>query len=134
MIGDLTDFTHMRDGNLKIHCQSSDFEEILHNVMSILKPEIERKNLIWKVKMAQELPPIFADEERIQQVLFNLIGNAIKYTQNGYITLETQIKDSFIEVTLEDSGMGIPAEELNMVLEDYQRGTNVTTAPVQDWD
>ena len=129
LIGDLTDFTHMRDGNLKIHCQSSDFEEILHNVMPTLKPEIERKNLIWKVKMAQELPPIFADQERIQQVLFNLIGNAIKYTQNGYITLETQIKDSFIEVSLEDSGMGIPAEELNMVLEDFQRGTNVTTAP-----
>ena len=90
---------------------------------------MERKQLTWKININPELPMIHADSDRIQQVLMNLIGNAIKYTEHGSILLEASASKSFVEVNIQDNGMGIPEEELRLVLEDYQRGTNVATTP-----
>ena len=129
LISDLTDFSKMREGQLKVECRPEDFWEILDRVKENLKPEMERKQLTWKININPELPMIHADSDRIQQVLMNLIGNAIKYTEHGSILLEANASKSFVEVNIQDNGMGIPEEELRLVLEDYQRGTNVATTP-----
>jgi len=129
LISDLTDFSKMREGQLKVECRPEDFGEILDRVKENLKPEMERKQLTWKININPELPMIHADSDRIQQVLMNLIGNAIKYTEHGSILLEASASKSFVEVNIQDNGMGIPEEELRLVLEDYQRGTNVATTP-----
>ncbi len=129
LISDLTDFSQMREGQLKVDCRPEDFGEILDRVKENLKPEMERKQLTWKININPELPMIHADSDRIQQVLMNLIGNAIKYTEHGSILLEANASKSFVEVNIQDNGMGIPEEELRLVLEDYQRGTNVATTP-----
>ena len=129
LISDLTDFSKMREGQLKVECRPEDFGEILDRVRENLKPEMERKQLTWKININPELPMIHADSDRIQQVLMNLIGNAIKYTEHGSILLEASASKSFVEVNIQDNGMGIPEEELRLVLEDYQRGTNVATTP-----
>ena len=129
LISDLTDFSKMREGQLKVECRPEDFGEILKRVKENLKPEMERKQLTWKININPELPMIHADSDRIQQVLMNLIGNAIKYTEHGSILLEASASKSFVEVNIQDNGMGIPEEELRLVLEDYQRGTNVATTP-----
>ena len=114
---------------MKVDCRPEDFGEILDRVKENLKPEMERKQLTWKININPELPMIHADSDRIQQVLMNLIGKAIKYTENGSILLEANASKSFVEVNIQDNGMGIPEEELRLVLEDYQRGTNVATTP-----
>ncbi|MEC8236576.1 MAG: response regulator, partial [SAR324 cluster bacterium] len=129
LISDLTDFSKMREGQLKVECRPEDFGEILDRVKENLKPEMERKQLTWKININPDLPMIHADSDRIQQVLMNLIGNAIKYTEHGFILLEAIASKSFVEVNIQDNGMGIPEEELRLVLEDYQRGTNVATTP-----
>ena len=129
LISDLTDFSQMREGQLKVDCRPEDFGEILDRVKENLKPEMDRKQLTWKININPELPMIHADSDRIQQVLMNLIGNAIKYTEHGSILLEANASKSFVEVNIQDNGMGIPEEELRLVLEDYQRGTNVATTP-----
>ena len=114
---------------MKVECRPEDFGEILERVKENLKPEMERKQLTWKININPALPLIHADSDRIQQVLMNLIGNAIKYTEHGSILLEANASKSFVEVNIQDNGMGIPEEELRLVLEDYQRGTNVATTP-----
>ncbi|MEC8341964.1 MAG: HAMP domain-containing sensor histidine kinase, partial [SAR324 cluster bacterium] len=129
LISDLTDFSKMREGQLKVECRPEDFGEILDRVKENLKPEMERKQLTWKININPDLPLIHADSDRIQQVLMNLIGNAIKYTEHGSILLEASASKPFVEVNIQDNGMGIPEEELRLVLEDYQRGTNVATTP-----
>lgn len=98
LISDLTDFSKMREGQLKVECRPEDFGEILDRVKENLKPEMERKQLTWKININPELPMIHADSDRIQQVLMNLIGNAIKYTEHGSILLEANASKSFVEV------------------------------------
>ena len=74
LISDLTDFSKMREGQLKVDCRPEDFGEILNRVKENLKPEMERKQLTWKININPDLPMIHADSDRIQQVLMNLPG------------------------------------------------------------
>ena len=125
LIGDITDFTNMRDGKLKLERHPANLSQIFQTMLPLVNPAIERKQLNLKAQIPDNLPKINVDENRIQQVLFNLINNAIKYTQVGEIRLKTKLIDSDILVTVEDTGIGIPEEELKTIERDYERATNV---------
>ncbi len=71
------------------------------------------------------------DPQRLQQVLINLIGNAVKYTHQGGVSISAKQVDDFLEINLSDTGVGIPEKELDQVMKDYQRGSNTFTTPGQ---
>ncbi|MDG2195966.1 MAG: response regulator [SAR324 cluster bacterium] len=125
LIGDITDFTNMRDGKLKLERHPANFSQIFQTMLPLVHPAIERKKLNLKAQIPDNLPKINVDENRIQQVLFNLINNAIKYTQVGEIRLEAKLTDSEVFVIIEDTGIGIPKVELKTIEKDYERATNV---------
>ena len=127
LIGDITDFTNMRDGKLKLEQRPANFSQIFQTMLPLVNPAIERKQLNLKAQIPDNLPKINVDENRIQQVLFNLINNAVKYTQVGEIQLEARLAASEILVTVEDTGIGIPKEELKTIEKDYERATNVAS-------
>ena len=125
LIGDITDFTNMREGKLKLERHPTNFSQIFQTMLPLVNPAIERKQLNLKAQISDNLPKINVDENRIQQVLFNLINNAIKYTQVGEIRLEAKLTDSEVLVIIEDTGIGIPKAELKTIEKDYERATNV---------
>jgi len=125
LIGDITDFTNMREGKLKLERHPTNFSQIFQTMLPLVNPAIERKQLNLKAQISDNLPKINVDENRIQQVLFNLINNAIKYTQVGEIRLEAKLTDSEVLVIIEDTGIGIPKAELRTIEKDYERATNV---------
>jgi len=127
LIGDITDFTNMRDGKLKLERRPANFSQIFQTMLPLVNPAIERKQLSLKAQIPDNLPKINVDENRIQQVLFNLINNAVKYTQVGEIQLKSRLAGSEILVTVEDTGIGIPKEELKTIEKDYERATNVAS-------
>ena len=127
LIGDITDFTNMRDGKLKLERRPANFSQIFQTMLPLVNPAIERKQLSLKTQIPDNLPKINVDENRIQQVLFNLINNAVKYTQVGEIQLKSRLAGSEILVTVEDTGIGIPKEELKTIEKDYERATNVAS-------
>jgi signal transduction histidine kinase len=71
-------------------------------------------------------PRIFGDEERIQQIFFNLIGNAIKFTSQGSIKLSYTLLDDFMEIYVEDTGMGIPDHKLESIFDMYEKVEGVS--------
>jgi signal transduction histidine kinase len=95
---------------------------LVEDVLSILEPLANAKEITIKRELT-EAPPVSADRDRIFYVLSNIIGNAIKFTpERGTITLRTESRRGELVITVDDSGPGIPPEELAHVFERYRRG------------
>src|SRR5690606_11570249 len=110
----------------KLELEKVGFEpaEIIRNIHSGLTPQAEEKGLVFELNMEERLADfsVVGDPTRLLQILFNLIGNAIKFTQTGYIrlsvSLEHQTSDTIeLHFKVEDSGIGIEEEHLGVIFE-----------------
>ncbi len=119
LIGDLLDVTKMNSGRLQFNDSEFDFNETLRFIIEDLQRTTEKHTV---VEAFEEVGIIYADQERIGQVLTNLISNAIKYSPDGdTINVHTELKDDEIIVCVEDHGIGIPKEKLDKVFEQFYR-------------
>jgi signal transduction histidine kinase len=88
---------------------------ILNDAADDIKPAIEKKNLKLIKEIPTDLPHILADKYRLSQVLKNLLGNAIKFTDNGTIAFKAKKEDKHLIITVEDTGVGISHDELKKI-------------------
>ncbi len=123
MINDILDLSKIESGNVELKQQPVNLPEILWEVESIFRYKAEEKGLHLRLEVQKELPQmILLDEARLRQVLVNLVGNAIKFTNEGDICIRAGLDkpgraDLWLEV--EDSGMGIAAEEHDHIFEAF---------------
>ena len=129
MISDLSDFTRIRESELEINTESQSLRKILDLVKPVLEMDFQQKGIYWQDDVSNSLPPIQVDSQRMQQVFINLIGNSVKYTNQGGVSLSANLNDDFLEINLSDTGVGIPESELKQVMEDFKRGSNTYTMP-----
>jgi|GEM_PF-541549 len=111
LINDILDFSKLKSNDLAISSKNIDLKKTSEMVLNILKSLTSTKNIELKNEIPDEIPCAFADENRVQQILFNLLGNAIKFTSEGYIKISAEQKDEWILIIIEDTGIGIPKEK-----------------------
>ncbi|OED46833.1 hybrid sensor histidine kinase/response regulator [Rhodobacteraceae bacterium (ex Bugula neritina AB1)] len=128
IINDVLDYSKIEADKLELHPQEFDLERSLHEVVMLLQPTARDKNLALLVDYDLFLPTGFVgDPGRIRQVLTNLTGNAVKFTKEGHVTLRvtgiTSQEDGqcAVHVTIEDTGIGIPAEKLEHVFGEFNQ-------------
>lgn len=125
-VKDLLDLSKIR-AIKEIEKKSISLSEIINKVVEQLKPKAERKHLVLSVEDSVSPPIIFANADAIEQLLTNLIDNAIKYTPwGGKVTLECgpSTVDCFFQGSVVDTGIGIPKEDLPHIFEDFYRAKN----------
>jgi len=97
----------------------------IKEAVKLFEPIAREKNLTLCCKIQDNLPPINANPDRLRQVIINLVDNAIKYTgvqgSGGSVEITASLKDSFLEVSIADSGVGIPYDEQEKVFEKFYR-------------
>jgi ligand-binding sensor domain-containing protein/signal transduction histidine kinase len=121
-INDLLDLSRGEVGMLNVKLSRLELFPIIKNVTDYIMPAILRKKLSLMTDIPDDLPEIYANEERLHQILFNLLDNAIKYTKcNGRIDINALVKESFIEVSISDTGCGIDEKDWNTAFEPYTR-------------
>jgi PAS domain S-box-containing protein len=119
LIGDLLDVTKVNAGKLQYNHSDFDFNEMVKAVMEELQRTTEKHQLIAEL---EAIPIVFADQERISQVVTNLITNAIKYSPNAdRIVVSTVLKDSEVILCVQDFGIGIANNKLDKVFEQFYR-------------
>jgi signal transduction histidine kinase len=99
-------------------------EDIAQTVRSTLKPLAADKKLAFKVEMATELTPGHGDGRRLTQVLINLVGNAIKFTDVGEVAIKAEANNSSFQVSVRDTGPGISAADQAKLFQEFQQADN----------
>lgn len=130
LVGDLRDLSLAQVHQLELHLQPVDLGEKTERSAEMLEPLLEEKKLHFKKELAPDLPVRQLDPDRMNQILYNLITNAIRYTTPGTaILLKTEGAGEKVRLTIADEGPGIPPEDLPHVFEQFYRGRNPGTGP-----
>ena len=113
MIQDLLDVKRMESGHLTIEVRPETAEMLVNDTIDMLRPLALGSSILMEASIADNLPRVSADSARIQQVLSNLVGNAVKFTpRQGRITIAAEAIDGEVRFAVIDTGPGIPAEQL----------------------
>jgi PAS domain S-box-containing protein len=124
LIRDLLDVNSLDAGKLRLATEPIDASALLTEALRTLQPLVKEKEIALDVQIGPGLPRVLADTERIQQVLSNLVGNAIKFTpKGGRIVIGARRDDHTVTVSVADSGSGINEEHLPKVFDRYWQST-----------
>lgn len=124
LISDLLDIPRIEMGQLVQEMEEISIAPIIDSFTEEGSSLARQKGLIFAVDIAPDLPPINGSSPRLQQVIVNLVTNAINYTAEGKVAIRARKANSEILVEVTDTGCGIPPDELPKVFEDFFRGSN----------
>jgi signal transduction histidine kinase len=125
LISDLLDIPRIETGQMVQEMKDISLKKVIETAVGDMSDLAKQKNLELKLEMPKSLPRIRGSEPRLQQVMTNLLNNAINYTAKGTVTVRVSQSDKEIMVEVIDSGIGIPDEELSHIFEDFFRASNV---------
>ena len=125
LIDDLLDLTRISKGKVQLNFEIVDAHTLLQNALEIYHTEIERKHLVLRLDLAAQKVHLRADPARLQQIFWNLINNAVKFTpENGQIHISTSNdSDEQLHVEIADTGLGIEPETLPKIFDAFEQGT-----------
>lgn len=127
IINNILDLSKVEAGKMELDIVAFDIREEVSKVISIMGQQAKTKGLLIEEYIHPEIPnEIYGDPTRFRQILINLLGNAVKFTDNGKVGVEVDIKskdENYIELitTVYDTGPGIPQEKLNMLFEPFMQ-------------
>lgn len=125
MVDELLDFSKLDNERMTLSCSPLSIAEFIHHIGKQLAPRAARQSITLRVDADDTLPVIQADENRLKQVLINLLDNALKFTDpNGSIKLYAHSDDNHVVITVEDTGWGIAEEDMAQVLKKFYQGNN----------
>ncbi len=127
LINDVLDLSKIEAGQLVLELSDYSIQDIAQTVRSTLEPLAADKKLAFKVEMAPELPPGRGDGRRLTQVLINLVGNAIKFTDAGEIAIKAEANNGSFYVSVRDTGPGISAADQTKLFQEFQQADNAIT-------
>jgi signal transduction histidine kinase len=112
IIEDLLDLARMEIGWIKIKKEKGQLAETLRSVARNFQGEAQKKQLLYHVNIPDEMAPVYFDKENISRVVSRLLGNALKYTEHGEISLEAEEDADKVKVSISDTGKVIEEKEL----------------------
>lgn len=110
MVNDFLDAARLDHGSVSMRIEDGDLHSLVRQAVQTMRPDAERKGLTITYQATSDLPLVRMDAERVLQILINLIGNSIRYTQSGRIEIFHDVEGKDVETIVKDTGIGIPAE------------------------
>jgi signal transduction histidine kinase/CheY-like chemotaxis protein len=122
MIDDVLNLTRMEAGHLTLHRERVDLMNVIDSSVTAVRPLLEKKHLALKVTVPDDLPQVYCDRTRIQQVVLNLVSNAARFTEEGEITVDVVRQNQHVLVNVADTGPGISSEDAERIFEPFYQG------------
>lgn len=126
LVNDILDFSKLKNHTLELNKKPIDLHQFVSIIIKMTEPLIGSKSLELINAVPEHLPAILADDDRLQQILYNLLGNAIKFTDSGSITVAAQNEDDYVVLDVIDTGIGIPETQVDKIFGSFEQvdGTN----------
>lgn len=121
LVNDILDFSRMSRRGLELQKKAVDLKSLADVVVTLSRPLIAGKDLDLVNAIDPELPAAEADENRLQQILHNLISNAVKFTETGKIEISAVAEEGRLEVRVTDTGIGIPEDRQERIFESFEQ-------------
>lgn len=127
LVNDILDFSKMKTDFLEFDKKPLDVKMLVDVVLTINKPLITGKDIQLKHALSDDVPAVFADENRLIQILHNLVGNAIKFTLTGEVIVSAAEKGDLLYISVADTGIGIPQDKLASIFNRFEQVDASTT-------
>ena len=121
LINDVLDISKIEAGQLEILKRPFDMRQALESALRFAVPLVQKKNLQLVTSLGSGVGIINNDRRRVEQVLINLINNAIKFTERGNVKIVCQIRDGWLETQVRDTGIGIKPEDIDQLFKPFQQ-------------
>ncbi|HIE02470.1 MAG TPA: response regulator [Thiotrichaceae bacterium] len=122
LVNYILDFSKLKRQEIELQRKPVDFRQLTQLVLTLSGPLIGGKPISLQNEIAEDLPPVYGDENRLQQIMHNLIGNAIKFTATGSVTVKADVtEDNRIEITVADTGIGIPKDKFDTIFKSFEQ-------------
>ncbi|MCP3873544.1 MAG: SpoIIE family protein phosphatase [Desulfobacteraceae bacterium] len=126
LVNDILDFSKLKNEDLQLQLRPVDLRELTDMVITLSKPMVTGKEVVLRNVIPQEMPTLHADENRLQQILYNLIGNAIKFTEQGSVEVSARVEGDKAEISVIDTGIGIPENKIDMIFHSFVQADGST--------
>lgn len=132
IINDILDFSKLQDGHLEMNPVVFETRRCIASIMNLMRPQAEAKDLTLWLDIGEDVPDeVFGDDGRLRQILVNVMGNAIKFTESGSVALSVETCDLHdgrgLEISVRDTGVGIAQDRLEHVFEQFAQADADTT-------
>jgi GAF domain-containing protein len=121
LINDVLDFSKIEAGQLNLTINPYSIKDVIQAVVTSTQSLATEKNLSLKITVPADLPAVSGDERRISQVLLNLVGNAIKFTDAGEVRIDAALENGALAVSVSDTGPGIPPSDMENIFEEFRQ-------------
>ncbi|OQW93840.1 MAG: hypothetical protein BWK79_09055 [Beggiatoa sp. IS2] len=122
LINDILDLSKIEAGKIELNPTEFDFNEFVRGIIELFQMRAQQKGIMFMYEPLSPLPlGVYADEKRLRQVIINLLGNAIKFTEQGGVSLKIGQENDHIRFQIEDTGIGIAPEEVDKIFLPFQQ-------------
>ena len=121
LINDILDLSKIEAGKIDLHPKKLSVKRIINMIMENFEQSAEEKGIELRGNFASELPDIMSDESRVYQIFQNIIGNAVKFTEEGHVYISAGSDDRHVRVLIEDTGIGIDEKDLPHIFEEFRQ-------------
>jgi len=122
LVSDILEYSRLKNESPSLSLRPIRLKSAVGAAFEIVRPLIRNKSVVLINEVEESLPPVRADENRLQQIFLNLLANALKFTDSGTIRVTAVESAGFVEVTVKDTGSGIPEEFLETVFRPFETG------------
>lgn len=128
IINDILDFSKIEAGKMTLETISFDLKDLLNSFVSIMKFAADAKDLEVKLEIGQNVGQNYeGDSVRLRQIMTNLVGNAIKFTEKGWVKVKCETHDQYLQFSIEDTGIGISEEQQKKLFDQFTQADSSTT-------
>jgi CheY-like chemotaxis protein len=122
VINDVLDYSQFKSGQLRAQLATMPLRQVLQTAFDLFKPRINDSTVSYRLAIADDVPEwVSSDRHRLTQILVNLLGNAIKFTHQGEVSLQVQVIDEGVKFSVRDSGIGIPVDQQARLFERFNQ-------------
>ncbi|MBN1185055.1 MAG: PAS domain S-box protein [Bacteroidales bacterium] len=126
IISDLIDISKIEAGQVEIHNEQTNVNNVIRELLDFFRPEANRKNIVLKTSLSLDdsLSTVETDKTKLNQILTNLLKNALKFTDDGCIEFGYSLEKDFLKFYVKDTGIGIPHEFREIIFDRFKQGEN----------
>ncbi|MCP4113316.1 MAG: SpoIIE family protein phosphatase [Desulfobacteraceae bacterium] len=126
LVNDILDFSKLKHQELQLRTKPIDMRSLTDLVLMLSQTLVGNKKLRLVNQIPPDIPAVEADENRVQQILHNLVGNSIKFTKQGMVSISASVHGEYLAVTVFDTGIGIPEDKLDRIFISFEQADGST--------